>query len=467
MRKFYWYLTAYVRKHGWVVFISVVGAIALFSFLVPLMVTNLEKRTRSYIGIVGEYTVDSLPAQITNQLSVGLTKVEADGSVSPLLAERWTVEHEGLTYRFILKDDVYWQDGKKLEPEDINYQLKDVEKVVTPNDIVFKLPGPFAPFPTIVAQPLIRTQSEQTTFFGSRRKFIGIGPYQLTSYKEQGKRLREVVVDSADERFIYRFYLTEEDAVTAYKHGQVDQLPDLVKVHDIMNWKNTTVTQTVQTNRYLAVFFNIRNPLFEKNVRQALNYALTKPTGAQRAIGPINPTSWAYLEGGKNYERDWDRASERMLDALPPQPLAIELTTTSIFETDAEAIKQEWESFGQKVYQDCLNKKEVTDKAQCENVKISVSIKISNFPDTTEFQTLLIGQESPPDPDQYNLWHSQQSTNFTGYKNTRIDNLLEKGRQTFDLKERREIYQEFQQFFLEDSPAVFLRHLNRYSLQRS
>jgi ABC-type transport system substrate-binding protein len=91
---------------------------------------------------------------------------------------------------------------------------------------------------------------------------------------------------------------------------------------------------------------------------------------------------------------------------------------------------------------------------------------VSNFPDTNNYQLLLIGQESSIDPDQYFMWHSAQPTNFTRYKNTRIDSLLERGPQETDVTERRAIYQEFQQFLLEDPPAIFLRYLNNYSLAR-
>ena len=99
-------------------------------------------------------------------------------------------------------------------------------------------------------------------------------------------------------------------------------------------------------------------------------------------------------------------------------------------------------------------------------MKLKVSLKITNFPDVSNYEMLLIGQESPADPDQYQLWHSGESTNFTGYKNTRIDNLLEKGRQTTQFQERKEIYQEFQQFFLEDAPAIFIKHLDTYTISR-
>jgi len=97
---------------------------------------------------------------------------------------------------------------------------------------------------------------------------------------------------------------------------------------------------------------------------------------------------------------------------------------------------------------------------------INLRIKISNFPDTNNFQLLLMGQSIPTDPDQYFMWHSTQATNFTRYKNTRIDSLLERGRQTIDTEERKSIYQEFQQFLLEDPPAVFLRYLERFSIAR-
>jgi peptide/nickel transport system substrate-binding protein len=466
MRKFYWYVTAYIRKHGWIVVGSVLGAITLFSFMVPNLANSLEKNKRFYVAVVGEFTLQTLPEIITNQLSVGLTSIEPDGSVLPLLAQRWTVEQEGAAFRFILRDDIFFNDGQKLEPKDIAYQLKDTQIIVNQNDVVFKLPGPYAPFPTVVAAPILKPGKIKHLFFFEKPSLVGIGPYKITSYKSVGNRLTELEVEGKNERYIYRFYLTEQDAITAYKHGKVDIVPDLAKLHDVMNWKNTSVDVELNSDHYLAVFFNIRNPLFEKNVRQGLNYALTKTDDSKRAYGPVNPKSWAYLDGAKGYEKDWQRASERMLDTLPSQPLNLELTTTSIFEKEAEEIKKEWEAFGQKVFADCQTSEKVKEKSECDKLKIMVTVKITNFPDTSSFQLLLIGQESPADPDQYSLWHSQQSTNFSGYKNTRIDSLLEKGRQTFDQGERREIYQEFQQFFLEDSPAIFLKYLDWYKVER-
>ncbi|MBU0576232.1 hypothetical protein KJ707_00815 [Patescibacteria group bacterium] len=466
MRKLYWYITAYFKKHGWIFAVSVAGALIVFSFSIPAIAQRLERKPRHYIGLIGKHTLYNLPLSIQNQLSAGLTKTAQDGTVNPYLAERWAIEDGGKIYRFVIKKGVRWQDGQELKPDDVEYNLPDVEILTTPNDIIFKLPDEYAPFPTIVAQPIFKTVQKKYLMFFKQPMLIGIGKYTLESYKHDGQKITEIVLSGINEKFIYRFYFTEDEAVLAFKRGEVDELPDLSSPHDVSGWPNVEVNKQMNNDRYLAVFFNNSHPLFPKSVRQALSYATNKPEGKEGALGPINPDSWAYLEGGKSYNYDLDRAIERILDEIPPEPLNIELTTTDNFVTEAEQIKQDWEKLGMETYQACLNKNTVSDKDQCVNTKVQVNIRVTNFPDTSNFQALLIGQEIPSDPDQYHLWHSQQGTNFTGYKNTRIDALLEKGRKIAEKNERKAIYQEFQQFLLEDAPAVFLKHLASYEVKR-
>ena len=445
---------------------SVIGALVVFSFSISTIAQKIEQKPRRYVGLVGKYNLNNLPISIQNQLSAGLTKVEDDNTVSPYLAERWTIEDGGKVYRFVVKKNIRWQDGKELKPEDIEYQLPEVEIVTTPNDIIFKLPDEFVPFPTTVSKPVFRTIQKKHLLFLKRPMLIGIGSHILEDYQLDGQKVNEVTLSGPEEKIIYRFYFTENEAILAFKRGEVDELPDLSSSYDVKDWPNVEISSNIHDDRYLAVFFNNFHPLFSKNVRQALSYAITKPQGKTRAYGPINPNSWAYLEGGKSYDKDLDRATERLLDEIPFEPLNIELTTTDNFASDAEDVKKEWEEFGQHVYEACLEEKSITDKDQCVNTQIEVNIRITNFPDTNNYQALLLGQEIPPDPDQYSLWHSEQSTNFTKYKNTRIDALLEKGRKTAEKNERKAIYQEFQQFLLEDAPAVFLRHLESYEIKR-
>jgi peptide/nickel transport system substrate-binding protein len=464
MRTYYWYLTAYLKKHGKIVLLSVVLAIAFFSILIPVLVNRFGQKPRLYVGLVGDFSLSSLPPVVQHQISRGLTTIATDGSAAPDIAERWTIEDEGRTYRFVIKKNLVWQDGTPFKPEDITYNFQGVEIITTPNDIVFKLPDAFVPFPNIVSQPILKIEESPYLFFFKQPKIFGLGEYRMISFKRNGERLNQLIIENNTQTLVYRFYLTEDDALLGFKRGEVDQILDISSPQDLATWPTVTVKKTLHTDRYLAVFLN--NNFFPKNIRQALAYSLQKAPDSERALGPINPQSWAYLPGGKSYAFDQERALERLLDVPPQQPLNIELTTTVTFQAEAESIKQQWEELGRQAVVACQNKKEITDKAICANSAIAVTIRINNFPDTSSFQALLIGQESPPDPDQYYLWHSSQSTNFSQYKNTRIDSLLEKGRQTVDKNERLAIYQEFQQFFLEDVPAIFLRYLESYDVVR-
>lgn len=466
MRRFYWYLTAYTRKHGWVFLASLLGAIVFFSLIIPFLVGSVTFKSHQYVGMLGVYTLTTLPEEIKQQLSVGLTEITENHEVRPLLSQRWVVEEDGTQYRFVLQQGVEWQDGQVLTPADVQYQFVDVQTVSTPNDVVFKLPDTFSPFPSVVSEPIFRQISQRYFWFFSRPMLIGIGPNRLVDYTLQSGRLKELVVETPQQRITYRFYLTETDLIYAFKRGEVDILPDLSSPGDLIDWPNVEIIPHLQTNRYLAVFFDTADPLLGENIRQALSYAVEYPSDETRATGPIAPTSWAYLEGARTYSYDPERAVERLLVQLPPQPMELTLTTTREFEAEAEDIKRLWEDLGDQAMTACRASSAITDKDQCVFLDITVTIRVSNFPDTSNFQLLLIGQESPIDPDQYFLWHSEQPSNFTRYKNTRIDSLLERGRQTLEQAERTAIYQEFQQFLLEDPPAIFLKHLYSFELRR-
>ncbi len=97
---------------------------------------------------------------------------------------------------------------------------------------------------------------------------------------------------------------------------------------------------------------------------------------------------------------------------------------------------------------------------------IKTTVQVSSIvPD--EYQTFLTILDIPKDPDQYAFWHSTQTqTNLSGYKNPRIDKLLEDGRTQLAIEERRKIYLDFQRFLLEDIPAAFLYHPAIYTIKR-
>jgi len=466
MRKFYWYLTAYIKKKGLIFVLSLVVGGILFSLLVPLLFSALGQTKAEYIGVIGEYSLDNLPKVVTEQLSGGLTATQPDGSVVPLLATRWAVEQEGTQYRFLLKDNLFWSDGQPVTTDDIQYNFPDVERVVTPQDIVFKLPAPYAAFPNLVSEPLLRRGQLKKLGFWSKPSVIGIGPVVITDYQTLGNKLTELTLSEPEGRKIYRFYLTESEAVTAFKQGQVDSINSILSQQEIMAWPNVQTETKSLSDQYVALFFNHRDQRLQKNIRQAFAYAISKPSDDTRASGPISDQSWAYFSGIKEYERDLDRAVERLFDELPREPLNFTITTTPLYSERAQQIGQELTELGQLAQSKCQEDSKIKEKELCPNLAINITERVVSVPDKSDFELMLIGQKTPADPDQYAMWHSDQPTNFTGYKNTRIDTLLEKGRQLTDQGERKVIYEEFQQYLLEDVAAVFLERLETYRVSR-
>ena len=53
----------------------------------------------------------------------GLTKIDKDGAVQPLLAKSWDISSDGLTYTFHLQSGVKFHDGSAFSAADVKYSL--------------------------------------------------------------------------------------------------------------------------------------------------------------------------------------------------------------------------------------------------------------------------------------------------------------------------------------------------------
>ncbi len=68
----------------------------------------------------------------------------------------------------------------------------------------------------------------------------------------------------------------------------------------------------------------------------------------------------------------------------------------------------------------------------------------------------LNGGSTEPDIQFYRTFKSDGATNKFNFKNAKVDELLEKGRQALDLEERVTIYQSLQKLLVEENPFLFL-----------
>ena len=78
-----------------------------------------------------------------------------------------------------------------------------------------------------------------------------------------------------------------------------------------------------------------------------------------------------------------------------------------------------------------------------------------------KFDAIILGWSmSVSEPDAYQVWHSSQAanqgSNHIGYKNARVDKILEQYRREFDPEKRIALYREFQKILSDEQPYTFL-----------
>jgi peptide/nickel transport system substrate-binding protein len=449
MRRFfllwYWFIIGFLKKHLRTLVIGSLGGIATV-ILGTRIFSTINIKPTYYVGRVGGYTLSQLPLDIQQKLSFGLTSIKADGSFEYAAAQSMTVSDDGTTYTFTLNPQVMWpQLDQKLSSNDIVLSIQDVQiERPQPESIVFKLNEPFAPFPNIVSQPILK----KTELNWPLKKTIidGLNHYRVTKVQTTSSSITSLRLEGDSDNIVYRFYPTEKDALIAFKLGRVDRLEHMTDTY-IDQWPHVKVIKNELPDRYIGLFFNTSNAsLGEKTIRQLLTYATPKDDSKNRVVSPISKTSWAYNPQVKTYTYD-PKTAEGMLEGLktanPNFTLNLELTTTPTYAKLAQQIIESWSKLG-----------------------IETQLKIVAYPDTNNYQILLIGQEIPADPDQYGLWYSTQTTNITKYQNAKIDKLLIDGRKEHNQQKRKEIYLDFQRFLVEDCPAAFLYQLSTYSITR-
>ena len=439
-RKPLWILKSFSQKHQKLILLaSFFGAILYIFFknLLPLL-PQIKAGTR--IGLVGQYTLNTLPLSVSQNISRGLTKIDQTGQVIPDLALNWEISEDETLYTVNLKKDIFWSDNTPIKAKDLNFSIPDVQfKVIDDDTLSFRLKESYAPFLSLLARPVFSKNNQ------------GAGKFMIKSLKYSGQYLKSIELTSFKQNLYYRFYPSNEAAWLGFKLGEVDQLQNLLINPLSGSWKDKVKLETqVNYGQYLGIIFNLKDSyLSNKSLRQALAYALERKsdTPETRALTPINPYSWVFNPKVKPYDFNPAQAKE-LFDKFTQEAtisgrLELRLDTSESFLSLAESIAASWEKV----------------------LNITTKVKVVNSIDPG-FQALLVAQEIPLDPDQHALWHSTQDTNITHYSDLKIDKLLEDGRKISDLAKRKEIYQDFQRFLVEDSPAIFLEHPTVYNISR-
>lgn len=420
---------AFVTKWYLVILLGLVLGVLVF-ILLPRFKSFLPKSVSvKKVGILGKYTLQNLPDEILSKISLGLTKISNDGQPLPSLSTRWEISKDQKVYTFYFDNKYYWHDGTLFHPNDINYIFKDAQ--ILPIDfqtLKIKLEEPFSPFASIVSRPIFK------------RGLIGLADYRVSRIEKTGQTLKTIFLDpylpNKDlTKLKYRFYLDFDNLITGFKLGEINEFESSLLPEEFKNRTDLKINEVQKNNLQVVLFFDTeKDPFMEKNFRQAIAYSLEKEPGQKRSPSPISFTSWAFNPGVKKYEQDLENSRSLLEKIKIDKGKLLNLTTFPDLSNTAEKIKTDIGKLG---------------------LKIEIKM-VSSVPE--DFDMFLAVRQIPDDPDQYLQWHTGQNLNISKFSNPRIDKFLEDGRKTFELEERKKIYQDFQRFLVEESPAVFLYH---------
>lgn len=448
-RLIFWLIKAYIKKSGKTFILFFILGLLLFAgfiFASKYFTQLFPFSNKQTIGMVGAYTQETLPPEIVRKISSGLTSLSNDGMVKPQLAESWDIQDSGKTYIFKLKKNQYFYNGKEITSDAINHNFSDV-KTERPDryTIIYKLNDAYAPFLVTATRPI---------FEGGNS---GIGEYRIEKVERNGNFIQSLTIASIKNRqdsLTYSFYPTEEALKLAYLMGEVSVakgIKDITyKKYTFDTFPNTTVEKQADYSKLVTLFYNTADSeISDKKLRLALSYALPDTfRDGIRSYLPYSPKSVYYNTELEDRKLDYTHAKLLMLSAEGASESAtikerkVTIKTLQKYKRAAQSISDSWKNIG-----------------------VNASIEeVDSVPDN--YQIFLGDFTIPKDPDQYTLWHSNQINNITRYKNLRIDKLLEDGRKTVDLIERKRLYNDFQKYLGEDTPASFLYFPTDYTITR-
>lgn len=458
----------------------VAGSIGEPSTLIPILAT------------------DSASSDISGLVYNGLVRYDKNLKLEGDLAERWDVSRDGLTITFYLRRGVKWHDGGEFTSRDVLYtyrvtidpktptayadSFKQVLKAEAPDDYTFRVTyaRPFAPALESWGMPVLPAhllEGKDITKSPLSRKPVGTGPYIFRQWVA-GQR---VVLESNPNyyegrpyigRYIYKIIPDSSTMYMELKAGGIDQM-----VISPIQYQRQTGTAEFASKfnkyrypaaAYTYLAYNLRNPIFaDKRVRQALTSAINKEEiihgvllgMGQAAHGPFKPGTWAYNPGVRDFGYSPERARALLAEA-------------GWRERDRDGIlvkngKQFRFTILTNQGNDQRLKAAVIIQYRLKAVGIDVKIRViewasflSQFIDKGNFDAVLLGWTITPDPDIFDIWHSSKTGpkefNFIRYMNPAVDRLLEQGRGTFDMEERKRCYFRLQEILAEDQPYTFL-----------
>jgi len=440
---------------------------------------------------------------ISSLVFSGLTKYDPDlmsfvGDIADL-----TVTADKKTYRFVIKDKIFWQDGVPLTADDVYFTYHDViqnpdfqnpvlranfqgveVKEIDQRTVDFTLTKPNSFFITntnvgIIPKHILGdVKVVDLPYDNFNLKPVGSGPYKVDSAVETLPDGRQRVALAVNDSYygdkakikMIRFNVYP-DAQSMAK--EIDTLDVIAKVPrdiwDAVDMANRFIFSNYELPQYTALFFNMNSEVLSKEkVRLALQKAVDKgallkllqnKTAVDTPLMELDQADWIY-------QVNLDEAKGALFDSgykmYDDQPLYRKdakgniLKLTLLVRKYADGTVQAGEM------------QQVAEFLRSSWEKVGVQVDVQ-FEDEDGFNTRLAsrdydmvvtGQSLGYNYDTYSYWHSSQAgeggLNLSNYSSFAADALIEKIRDTFDSTMKETLLKELAKEISQDIPAIFL-----------
>jgi len=417
----------------------------------------------------------------------------------PMLAKRWEVSDDKLTYTFWLREDVLWHDGERFDADDVIYTF---ERIRDPKVDAARLRNYFRDITSIekLGEDAVRFVYSRPYFkaleviggatiipkhaFEDGRDFnahplgrnpIGTGPYRFVGWKT-GRSIDLEKNESywgrepAIEGISYKIIPDRTVAFQLLKKGALD-----MEALRTIQWARQTESESFASQfekyryylpNYSYIGWNIRRPMFsDRRVRIAMTMLINREAILEKILfGEGQIVASNFYRFGKNYD-----------SSIAPYPFdprrARELLDEAGWvDTDGDGIRdKDGVPFRFKLLSPAGSgfSKSLGLFLREELSKVGISMGLQQFEWATmldmlsrrDFDAASLAWSTTLEEDPYQVWHSSQAvegSNFVGFSNERADALIEDARREFDSNRRAELYYEFQRILHREEPYTFL-----------
>jgi peptide/nickel transport system substrate-binding protein len=281
-----------------------------------------------------------------------LVKPMPGGSLTPSLAESWSMSPDGLVYDFVLRKGVRFHNGESVTAEDVKFSferyrgafasvLKDHVAeidIANPGHVRIRLKRPWRDFMIFYGSLATRAgwivpkkYIEKVGDEGFKRAPVGAGPYRFVSFTPGV----ELVLEAFDgywrktptvKRLVFRVIPDFTTRLAAFKRGEVD-IAYLLAPEDIQRTPGFTVKATFPATHwlYFADQWDPKSPWHDRRVRLAANYAIDRHALNKALTRGLSRITWSIVNSTFDfywqpppYPYDPTRARQLLVEAGYP-----------------------------------------------------------------------------------------------------------------------------------------------------